>query len=80
MGTPRYAEVSDWGANAQSPVATFFVYQVASEAEVVRSLVGRAHISIDCGPASVSLRPTVAEMRALIELLEWSIAAEEVAA
>lgn len=43
-------------------------------------LQGRATLSIDCGPATVHLRPTAAKARAMIELLEWALQASEVPA
>ena len=39
-------------------------------------LIGRTTLAIQCGPASVWLRPTRDEMRAIIRALEWGLAGQ----
>ena len=75
----RYAYVSNWVAPKQT-AASFVIWPIGVGSDRHPDLAERASISIDCGAASVSIRPTVAELRTLIETLQWAIEAQEVAA
>ena len=75
----RYTRVSNWVAPEQTS-ASFVIWPIGAGSDPHPDLAERASISIDCGAASVSIRPTVAELRILIETLQWAIEAQEVAA
>jgi hypothetical protein len=75
----RHVTVSKWLA-PKEPAATLAIWPVSDGADLHAELEGRVSISIDSGCASMSIRPTRAEVMCLIETLHWALAYEEVAA
>ena len=70
-----------WSAGTPSePAAEVTAFPLSTGADRHPELQNRLSLSIDCGAATVHLRPTAAEARALIEMLEWAIHASEVPA
>lgn len=72
----RTAQVSHWLYPTER-AAEITVWPLSDGATLHEELMGRLSVSIDCGVASVSLRPTAAEARAIIEALQWALASEE---
>lgn len=80
MNTPqRYVSISNW-VGPKETAATLAIWPVSDGANRHPELEGRVSITIDSGCASMSIRPTRAEVMSLIETLQWALAAEEVAA
>lgn len=75
----RYVTVCNWVSPTQK-VAQFVIWPVSDGADRHPELQGRVSIAIDSGCASMSIRPTRAEVMSLIETLQWALAYEEVAA
>lgn len=79
----RSVSISSWTAPAEQ-AADFTVWPAHDRSgagwKAEAGLNGRLSLAIFIGVASVSLRPTVDEARALIEALEWALANSEVPA
>jgi hypothetical protein len=75
----RHVTVSNW-LYPSKIAATFAIWPVSDSADLHPELKGRVSITIDSGCASMSIRPTRAEVMSLIETLRWALAVEEVAA
>lgn len=79
MSEQRAACITNW-LEPERTAATFSVWQTGHGGERHCMLRDRATIRIDMGAACVHLRPTAAELRALIATLEWALAPEAVVA
>lgn len=67
-----YVPISHWLDPSQT-AATIIIWPLDSSAERHAELRGRLTLAIDCGAASVSLKPTAEEARALIAALQHAL-------
>lgn len=77
----RSTSISNW-TNPSEQAAEFTVWpaHARNDIEIDRNMRGRLSISIYSGAARLSVRPTAAEARALIDALEWALSVAEVPA
>lgn len=78
----RSTSISQWTSPSEraADITVWPAHSRGQDSEIDRLMRGRLSLAIDCGAATVSLRPTAAEARALIEVLEWALSAEQVPA
>lgn len=82
MSVPqRRTSISRWTKPSEQ-AAEFTVWPAhdRDDIEIDRDMRGRISLAISTGEAYLSLRPTAAEARALIEALEWALAESKVPA
>jgi ribonuclease HI len=78
MSEQRAACITHW-LEPERTAATVSVWRTGYGGDRYCALRDRATISVDLGAATVHLRPTAAELRALIAALEWALEPEAVA-
>lgn len=73
MSDSRECSISSW---LKSELSTYIQVRPANDKASWPELIGRARITLESGPVTISLRPTKDELRALIDALEWALAAQ----